>query len=399
MLEGAPSYSRAKDRAPAKILLVEDDLPMQEGIRDVLELGGYRVVTATNGSEGLAALARETPDLVISDIMMPRMDGLEFCRRVRQEPRWASLPFVFLTAKGQKTDVRAGMSLGADDYLGKPFEMQELLDVVETRLQRTATIKQEMAAQAARLREMILHTVSHELRTPLTFVKGYTELMEESGGDLTSEEFMRFLSSIKLGSDRLGQLVDDLILLISLETDDARLLFEYEKQRVDLSSVVLEAVAALKPKAAARNVMLLTQLERPSCQVVGHLGYLLDATKRILDNGIKFSKPQGGRIVIRTEERAHQAYVRFADDGIGIPADQLGQIFQSFYQVGREQREQQGAGIGLPIASKIAELHGGRLEVQSSVGVGSVFSLALPVASQTYVSKAGSAVGWARPYS
>ena len=396
MLEGAPVYQ--KDRSPAKILLVEDDLPMQEGIRDVLELDGHQVMTATNGLDGLAVLAKESPNLVISDIMMPRMDGLEFCRRVRQDPRWASLPFVFLTAKGQKTDVRAGMNIGADDYLCKPFEMQELLDVVQTRLLRAASIKQDMTTQMGRLRDMILHTVSHELRTPLTFVKGYTELLEESAGDLTSEEFMRFLNSIKVGSDRLGQLVDDLILLISLETDDARLVYEYEKQRVDLSAVIQEAVAALKPKAAARNVALLTQLERPSCHVLGHVGYLSDAVKRILDNAIKFSKPQGGRVVIRTEERAHQAYVRFADDGVGIPADQLEQIFQSFYQVGRDQMEQQGAGIGLPIASKIAELHGGRLEVQSSEGVGSVFSLVLPLAPQSFVSKSGAVTTWMRPY-
>ncbi len=398
MLEGAPVFTKDKNRPSAKILLVEDDLPMQEGIRDVLELDGHQVVTATNGFDALSMLAAESPDLVISDIMMPRMDGLEFCRRVRQDPRWASLPFVFLSAKGQKGDIRAGMNLGADDYLCKPFEMQELLEMVSTRLGRAASIKQDMTTQLGKLREMILHTVSHELRTPLTFVKGYTELLEENAEDLTSEEFMRFLNSIKVGSDRLGQLVDDLILLISLETDEARLIYEYEKQRVDLSAVVQEAVSALRGRASARNVSLLTQLERPSCQVIGHAGYLLDAMKRILDNAIKFSKPQGGRVIIRAEERAHLACVRFADDGIGIPANEVKQIFQAFYQAGRERTEQQGAGIGLPIASRIAELHGGRLEVQSREGLGSVFSLILPLATQSFVSKAAPPASWTRPY-
>ena len=101
------------------VLVVEDDLSMLEGIRDVLELDGYEVIMASSGREALECLDHVTPSLILSDVMMPEMDGYSFCERVRSNPAWATTPLIFLTAKGQKMDVRSGMHVGADDYLTK----------------------------------------------------------------------------------------------------------------------------------------------------------------------------------------------------------------------------------------------------------------------------------------
>ena len=113
-----------------QILVVEDDLAMSSGIRDVLEMNGYRVQLAENGVEGLKVLETFRPDLIISDIMMPEMDGFEFLEHVRRHPVWAAVPFIFLTAKGQRPDIRAGKQLGADDYLVKSVDLEDLLVVV-----------------------------------------------------------------------------------------------------------------------------------------------------------------------------------------------------------------------------------------------------------------------------
>src|ERR1043165_8550265 len=122
----------------AKVLVVEDDVHLLEGIRDILELDGYAVLTAENGSYGLQVLHAQTasPDLILSDIMMPRMDGIQFLKEVRKEPRWLTIPFIFLTAKGEKADQHRGLRLGVDDYVVKPYDPADLLVKIETRLER-----------------------------------------------------------------------------------------------------------------------------------------------------------------------------------------------------------------------------------------------------------------------
>src|SRR5438067_991075 len=121
---------------PSTLLVVEDDSALLEGLRDILELSGYTVLTARNGLEGLAVLQAQVPDLIVSDINMPRMDGYQFYGRVRAQSEWVSVPFIFLTAKGEKTDVRQGKLLGADDYITKPFEEVDLLVAVQSKLNR-----------------------------------------------------------------------------------------------------------------------------------------------------------------------------------------------------------------------------------------------------------------------
>jgi two-component system, sensor histidine kinase and response regulator len=364
------------------VLVVEDDLPMLEGIRDVLELGGYEVMPATNGREALAAMGDRAPDLILSDVMMPEMNGYELCQRVRENPEWASIPLVFLTAKGQRLDMRAGMEVGGDDYLVKPFEPEEILRAVRTRLRRVASITAESSGRLGRLRRGIIRVISHELRTPLTFVKGYTELLEESVGELSTNELTQFLHSIRTGSDRLNGLVNDLVLLVGLETGEAATVLEYERRRIDLAAVVAEAIDQTREQAIARKVVLQNRLGNEPLPISGHRTYLRDAVSRLLENACKFGRGEGGRIVVAGRSSQSWARIWISDNGQGIPVAELRHIFDPFYQVDREHQEQQGAGIGLPIARGIIELHGGTIDAESRVGTGSTFTLQLPLAER-----------------
>jgi DNA-binding response OmpR family regulator len=153
---------------PETILVVEDDPAMIEALRDILDLAGYGVVTARNGVEALAVLGQRLPDLIISDIQMPRMDGYQFYGQVRAHPDWVRVPFIFLTAKGQKADVRRGKMLGADDYLTKPFDEADLLVAVQAKLNRRAELDAAPGRQMCVLKRTIVTTLNHEFRTPRT---------------------------------------------------------------------------------------------------------------------------------------------------------------------------------------------------------------------------------------
>lgn len=364
-----------------QILIVEDDLAMSSGIRDVLEMNGYRVQLAENGVEGLKTLDLFRPDLIISDIMMPEMDGFEFLEAVRRQPRWAAVPFIFLTAKGQRPDIRAGKQLGADDYLVKSVDLEDLLVVVRAKLDRALTIQQQSRREMDDLKRNLLNMLSHEFRTPLTYITGYVDLIQE--GDWSPEDLEKFLGRIKGGSIRLNRLVEDFLLLVRFETDDARQTYLMDKGPfTNWVSLLARVFDRLQETAASRQVTLLKEVESNLPQVDVHEGYLENALTRLVDNGIKFSKHTGGCVWVRVTKEGNRVRCTIKDEGIGIPADEAGKMFDRFHQVNRQRIEQQGAGIGLAIVKSIADLHQGEVGCTSVEGVGSEFSFWLPAMPQ-----------------
>jgi signal transduction histidine kinase len=366
---------------PDTILVVEDDPAMLDALRDILDLAGYAVLSARNGVEALAVLEKNLPDLIVSDIQMPRMDGYQLYGQVRAHPDWVRVPFIFLTAKGQKADVRRGKMLGADDYITKPFDEADLLVAVQAKLNRRAELDAAQTRQMSDLKRTILTTLNHEFRTPLTYISTYADMLRDV--DFNADEFKDFMRGIQLGSERLRRLVEDFIFLVELQTGEAQATFERRAAVVaDVPLVVSVAVERARPRAEARQVYLEEDTQRPLPTLRADREYLLDALLRLLDNAIKFSKKGGGRVVVRAEAGGRGVRLHVADDGIGMPAEELERIFDVFHQIDRAKMEQQGSGSGLAIASGIARLHGGELRAVSAVGQGSTFTLELPAAAE-----------------
>ncbi|RLC85875.1 MAG: hypothetical protein DRI79_10805, partial [Chloroflexi bacterium] len=167
------------------ILVVEDHEILLEAIRDILETAGYIVSTAPDGVQALQVMEKIRPDLIVADIMMPRMDGYTLYEAVRARPEWVPIPFIFLTAKTEKEEMLKGKGLGAEDYITKPFDAQELLVVVRARLKRAQAIREVTEAEFDQLKQQIITVLSHELRTPLTYVRTYTELALEEISSLS----------------------------------------------------------------------------------------------------------------------------------------------------------------------------------------------------------------------
>jgi DNA-binding response OmpR family regulator len=146
---------------------------MQSGVNsvvDILTLSDYACLAATDGAESLQVMYRQSPDLILSDITMQTMDGYEFYHAVRANPDWVAIPFIFLTARGQTADIRQGTSLGADHYLVKPFETDDLLATVEARLRRIREIQAAAQTDVERMKQHLMKVFGHELRTPLTHI-------------------------------------------------------------------------------------------------------------------------------------------------------------------------------------------------------------------------------------
>jgi two-component system sensor histidine kinase/response regulator len=368
----------------AIILVVEDNDIMLSGIRDVLEMADYQVIVALDGQGAMDLLEHHSPDLIVSDIMMPRMDGYQFFSAVRANPKWFSIPFIFLTAKDQRVDVRLGKQLGADDYLTKPFEPEDLLVAVQAKLERAAALQAAAEAEVNKLKQNILNVLSHEFRTPLTYIRGYLDLILEEGLDqLSLEELSGFLERVERGSDRLRRLMDDFIFLVMLETGEAITSFRWERMYfTDIRSMIDTIVRQKMPVARQRNVRLDVDIEQPLPGTVLHVDYVRDALERLIDNGIKFSQGNGGGVVVRATADDEWIYIAVQDDGIGIASEEMPHLFKRFHQIKRELLEQQGIGSGLAIVKGIAEIHNGRIEVESQEGQGSTFTLVLPIVEE-----------------
>jgi two-component system sensor histidine kinase/response regulator len=366
---------------PETILLVEDDPAVLDVLREMLETAGFKVATGRNGLEGLSALEEARPQLVVSDISMPKMDGYRFYEQVRAQPQWTGVPFIFLTGKGDDDEIREGRRLGVDDYLVKPVREADLLVAVRARLDRRAALEALRDEQVQDVKRTILRTLNHELRTPLTYLAGYAELLKEIGPELSAEKIRLSVDGILAGSQRLVQLVEDLVLLVDLQTGAARTAFERERRPIeDLPVQLRRLVEREQDRAETRKVQLLAQVPDLLPPVVGQSDLLLGAIGRLVDNAIKFSKKAGGEVAVSARPGGRGVLIEVRDTGIGMPAEELDRISEMFYQIDRATLEQRGSGVGLTIVRGIVSLHGGELDVQSELGKGSTARMDLPAA-------------------
>jgi two-component system, sensor histidine kinase and response regulator len=371
----------------ARILVVEDNPVMAEGIRDVLELAQHTVFVAKDGVEGLMTIPKVSPDLIISDVMMPHMDGFAFYQTVRANPSWVFIPFIFLTARGQDEDIYMGKRMGADDYLVKPYDRENLLATVESKLTRSKAISHAAAAEMEALKRSITRVLGHELRTPLTWIQGYAELLLGNAESMTQEELTSSLQSIKSGGDRLSRLVEDAVMMIMLETDQAK--EEYglmARRETDLCLQIEQVVDRMQPLAKQRNVRLEMDCGPEGCgpQPVVELAprFFSEALVRLIDNSIKFARLKADSFV-KVSAVAHEAEIEIivADNGVGIAAEQLEHIFDPMVQIERSKHEQQGVGLGLTVARGLIELHGGRIWAESHLDEGTTVHFTLPYAA------------------
>jgi signal transduction histidine kinase len=367
-------------RRGATILVVEDDTSTREMIVFLLEGEGYRVLSAEHAMAALTLLESKRPDLIVSDINMPGMDGFEFCRQVRAQTQLSQIPFLFLSARAQRIDIRRGMGLGADDYLTKPFETEDLLSAIEIRLTRAVETQALIQKASSDVQRQVIQALTHEFRTPLSLVVGYTDLLEATGHEMEGQDFQMILQGLHAGSKRLANLVEDFLLLSKLQTGEvARQASQLSCETFEPGCVVRQVIAAAEPMAAARNIRLTAQDSAEGVTASVGTADLRQIVRRLVDNAIKFTPQGGGPVSANSSVVGDQWQLEVADHGIGIQEKALDWIFEAFRQVDRDQLEQQGSGVGLTIVRGLLEVYDGRIDVESTPGQGSTFTVQLPL--------------------
>jgi two-component system sensor histidine kinase/response regulator len=363
------------------ILVVEDEALLRQGLKALLQSRGYEVATAANGQEALDVLAQSRPDLILADIMMPVMDGYALYEAVRANPTWDAIPFVFLTALGDKTDIRLGRELGVDDYVVKPCEPEEVLASIQGRLRRVEAYQAEAESRLEGLKKQIIIMLGHELNTPLTYVMNFAELAMEDLETLDAGGMESLLAGVLRGAERLQQRVKDCLTLLQL--DSGLLASEFEQSaspNLHLPAVILGTVEAFTKQADEKGIRLEAHVPPVLPPVMTQTSCFTRILSRLLDNALKFTRAGDGHVVVSAGAEDERMWVRVADNGVGIAPKAIPRLCRPFEQIDRQTQEQQGAGLGLAIVKGLVDLHAGEIQIESQPGRGSTFTVWLPLA-------------------
>ncbi len=349
---------------PPKILVVDDEEAIRDSCRQALSKDGYRVESAENGQSGLQKIKESQPDLVLFDLKMPGMSGMELLEEIGRIN--ANIISIVITGYATIESAVEAMKRNAYDFLPKPFSPDQLRIVIERGLER-----RRLTAESERLRrekemmqENFVTLVSHQLRSPLTSVKQYFGVINEGFAGEVTDKQKELIEKAAGKIDRLLELINDWLDMTRVEA--GRIVENFEP--VSLTPILSEILEELKP---GHNHTLIDG--DPKC--------LKEAISNLVSNGINYNRERG-TVTINQKTKEDEVIVEVSDTGIGISQEHLPFIFEEFFRVkNRETQHIPGTGLGLPIAKKIIEAHKGRVKVASELGRGTTFSILLPKAN------------------
>lgn len=366
-----------------KILVIEDVHFLRNDVMDTLRFEGFDVRGAENGLVGVQVAREYMPDLIVCDIMMPEMDGFDVLETLRNEHLTRNIPFIFMTAKTDRLDMRKGMGKGADDYVTKPFLTNELLETIRARLTKLEELRKEGEARMDRLRNAITMALPHELRTPLNTIIGFSDIMMLEANEIEPPQILEWSQHINSAALRLYRLVENYLTYVRIETlaaDRARSAELMQKVTGNPASVIeFQAILSAQQNVPAREPDLELHVNH-SVPVVITEADLTKVIDELMSNAFKFSEMET-QVIVSAEVVGMEYEIKVSDQGRGMTREEIDSI-GAYMQFERYVHEQQGTGLGLVIAKRLVELHGGTLDITSAPKQGTTVTVTLKLAPQ-----------------
>ncbi|MCX6067556.1 MAG: hybrid sensor histidine kinase/response regulator [Chloroflexi bacterium] len=347
-----------------KILVIDDEIHLLVGIKGLLARAGHTAITARDSLSGIEMAEKHLPDLILCDIMMPGLDGFKVKEKLNDNPLTKDIPFLYISANASQAGKIKGFEVGADDYITKPFNPDELLARVDAVFRRfdkgRLQASQEVTQQITRMQQEISHNISHELRTPMTQILMSLDIvLREKYED--PETLKWFVDTALSQSFRLNAIIDDFIFLSNYDVGHNT----FMRQKIHLDTDFIEPLKQREKLYEDKNMNLQVKIE-PGVVIHAPRHEFKLVALHLVDNGLKFAPPATTVDVNISPNGEGGCFFTVTDFGEGIPEDMQEKVFERFFQVSQgDARQHGGLGVGLTIARILARSMGGDVTITS----------------------------------
>lgn len=357
-------------------ILIVDDMPENVSVLfDFLSANDFEVLVARNGKSALQVVESAKPHLILLDVMMPDMNGFEVCQRLKSDTCYLDIPIIFMTALSDTVDKVRGFSLGAVDYITKPFQQEEVLARINTHLtiynfqKQLRHQNQELAIKNSDL-DAFASTVAHDLKTPLNAIVGLSNILLNIHKIGLSEKQLECVRLISNSSEKMNEIINALLLLATVSKQ------EIELRPLDMKNILTQVHRRLAHMLKEHQGQIIMPTELPSA--LGYTLWVEEIWANYLSNAIKYGG-QPPYLEIGAESCEYDVKFWVKDNGAGLSKEAQAQLFKPFTRLKREQETKlQGHGLGLSIVYRIVHKLGGKVGVESEEGKGCCFYFTLP---------------------
>lgn len=360
------------DNSGKYILIVDDNNKNLQLTASILKEEGYLISLAQSGEAAFIQLDELIPDLILLDIMMPVMDGLEFCRLIKKKQKLSEIPVIFLTAKTQAEDLAEGFRAGGVDYITKPFNREELLIRVRNHIELASARKKIIEMNM--IRDKLYSVIAHDIRYPFSSISLILSAIASGHLDPGSEEFKDILGELEKTARDTNTLLDNLLQFTRMQSPHSSISPKY----LPVYAVIHESIQLLTGNADKKNI-------RIKCDISDDIIAWFDEVtmyavfRNLLYNAIKFT-PENGLIEIETNQNENYAVVKIKDNGVGIPEEVIEKIFiNNEHFTSRGTNSEQGSGLGSYIIKDFISKNNGKLKINSKPGAGTEVIVSIPL--------------------
>ena len=347
------------------ILIVDDSVDTVDLLNKRLSFEGYRTLSAYNGQEALKQAADHNPDLIVLDVMMPDMDGYEVCERLKASKNTRYIPILMLTAKSGLEHKIKGLDVGANDYLGKPFDYKELSARIKSLLALKSAREELVSDEKSSALDQMMDELAHELRNPLTSIGGLARRVRENLSE--KDRNKKYLDLIIQEVTRLEGMVKD---LVELKTTAVSY-----KEKTDINALISDALNGFRENCEQERIQVNTDMSDGTPTVSADKEQLKLALGSLFENAIEaMASSPSKTLTVKSDLEDDRVKIEIRDTGRGIPKEKIKNIFDPFFT-----SKTSGPGLGLTLASKIVQEHRGSISVESEPEQGTCVTVSLPV--------------------